>query len=179
MSSRSLELLDEIGEVGSTKNAYWRVAKQLDIPTKLAIIRAKLGNPFAVNLYGEVYGSGIQDLNYGLKGTIDFAAFDVMVEDGFGARRYLNIDEARSLVEGSGLRFVPELYRGPYDLEVIWELASGKEQVSGQELHLREGVVVKPVTERYDSTPGGVGRVVLKFVSDDYLLRKGNVTEFE
>ena len=174
MSGKSLELLEE-DEGGQHKNAYWRVTRQLDIPTKLDEMREALGNPAAVSLYGEVYGDGIQDLHYGLKGTIDFIAFDVMVEDS-GGRRYLDFDEARKLVEGVGLRFVPELYRGPYDRDVIWAIASGTEQVSGHELHLREGVVVKPIHERVDPR---AERVVLKFVSDDYLLRKGNVTEFE
>ena len=175
MSGKSLELLEEMDEGGRHKNAYWRVARQVDIPAKLEEMRRALGDPAAVSLYGEVYGDGIQDLHYGLKGGIDFIAFDVMVEDS-GVRRYLDFDEARQLVEGVGLRFVPELYRGPYDRDVIWATASGKEQVSGRELHLREGVVVKPIHERVDPR---MGRVVLKFVSDDYLLRKGNVTEFE
>lgn len=176
MSGKSLELLEEVDEGGQHKNAYWRVARQLDIPTKLAEMRQTLGNPASVSLYGEVYGDGIQDLHYGLKGAIDFIAFDVMVEDGGGVRRYLDFDDARRLVEGVGLRFVPELYRGPYAWDAIWAVATGKEHVSGRELHLREGVVVKPIHERVDRR---VGRVVLKFVSDNYLLRKGDATEFE
>ena len=175
MSGKSLELLEEVDESGQHKNAYWRVARQLDIPTKLEEMRDALGDPAAVSLYGEVYGDGIQDLHYGPKGGIDFIAFDVMVENG-GVRRYLDFDESRQLVEGVGLRFVPELYRGPYTRDVIWATASGKEQISGREVHLREGVVVKPVHERIDPR---MGRVVLKFVSDDYLLRKGAATEYE
>jgi hypothetical protein len=36
----------------------------------------------------------------------------------------------------------------------------------GDAKHLREGVVVKPLIERHD------GRIVLKYISDDYLLAK-------
>ncbi|MYG14266.1 MAG: RNA ligase (ATP), partial [Gammaproteobacteria bacterium] len=40
--------------------------------------------------------------------------------------------------------------------------------------HMREGVVVRPVAER--ESPG-LGRVILKSVSGDYLTRKGG-TEY-
>jgi hypothetical protein len=35
--------------------------------------------------------------------------------------------------------------------------------------HIREGVVVKPTIERTDPK---IGRVVLKYLNDDYLLQK-------
>ena len=41
---------------------------------------------------------------------------------------------------------------------------------------MREGVVIKPTTEREDMF---LGRVILKSKADRYLLRKGNSTEFE
>ncbi len=57
---------------------------------------------------------------------------------------------------------------------------SGKETVTGKGVHMREGVVVKPVVERQDFTSyGGVrqfpcnGRVQFKSVSAEYALRKG------
>jgi len=36
--------------------------------------------------------------------------------------------------------------------------------------HIREGVVVRPTIERIDPK---VGRAVLKYISDEYLLAKG------
>jgi len=51
----------------------------------------------------------------------------------------------------------------------------GKETVTGRQTHLREGIVIKPVTERRHEE---IGRVVLKSVSGKHLTRKGG-TEFE
>lgn len=47
------------------------------------------------------------------------------------------------------LPLVPTLYEGPYTIEKVLEAASGRETVSGRALHLREGVVIRPVTERF------------------------------
>lgn len=44
--------------------------------------------------------------------------------------------------------WVPILYDGPFDLTKIVPLREGKEQVSGKELHIREGVVVAPYVDR-------------------------------
>lgn len=54
------------------------------------------------------------------------------------------------------------------------EFTSGKETISGNETNIREGIVIKPIFERVDFS---LGRVVLKSVSEEYLLRKGG-TEF-
>ena len=47
--------------------------------------------------------------------------------------------------------------------------------VIGNEIHIREGVVNTPLVERRDNA---LGRVILKSVSANYLLRKGESTEF-
>jgi len=44
--------------------------------------------------------------------------------------------------------WVPLLYRGPYDLDVLVALASGEEQVSGSGANIREGLVVAPAVPR-------------------------------
>lgn len=59
---------------------------------------------------------------------------------------------------------VPELYRGPFDLEVIKKLVDGKSTVDNNTT--REGVVIKPVQER---EVHGLGRLSLKIVSNEYL----------
>ena len=41
---------------------------------------------------------------------------------------------------------------------------------------MREGIVIRPVKERYEHD---LGRVILKHVNPKYLLRGGEVTEFE
>ncbi len=58
--------------------------------------------------------------------------------------------------------------------ETVEQLTNGKEAVSGEEANIREGVVIRPTEERRELE---LGRVILKSVSEKYLLRK-NATEF-
>jgi len=120
---------------------------------------------------GEIYGQGVQDLTYGVSSNTEFRVFDVYIGQP-GAGRYLNYDEMITMTESLGLNTVPLLYRGPFSKEKMTEMTSGKTTIGGS--HIKEGLVVKPVTERRDNT---VGRVMLKSISDDYLLRK-NGTEY-
>jgi len=71
------------------------------------------------------------------------------------------------IAESQKIDLVPILYRGPFSLAKIKELASGNSTFSD---HVREGVVVKPVIERFDPK---TGRVILKYINDDYLFSKG------
>src|SRR5690606_17187371 len=66
--------------------------------------------------------------------------------------------------------------RGPYDSERVLRIATGRETVSGRELHLREGVVIRPAVERHSPVTGG--RAIAKAISPAYLTRKGG-TEYE
>ncbi|MEU2162813.1 RNA ligase (ATP) [Streptomyces chengbuensis] len=155
------------------RNLYWRAVTGHAVPEAAARLAAELGAT-RVGVFGEVYGAGVQDLSYGANARsteLGFAVFDVSAEiDG----QVHWLDAAR-LLEG-GLPLVPRLYEGPFALEKVLELASGRETVSGRELHLREGVVVRPVTERWSPVVGG--RAIAKCVSPAYLTRKGG-TEYE
>lgn len=124
---------------------------------------------------GEIFGPGIQrGFNYGV-GTGDtfFRLFDIA----FGQRvnlRYLDSDLVEKICKDYGIPAVPLLYKGPFSREVLVKYTSGMETVSGKSIHIREGCVVKPVKERTDSK---AGRVILKSVSDAYLL--DDTTEFQ
>ena len=109
-------------------------------------------------VYGEVFGNQ-KLMKYGLKnGVIDFAAFDILAGD-----RWLDYDEAHTV--GAPLPWVPLIYRGPFDKDMIMELAEGNSRLPGAS-HYLEGVVVKPVHER---THPKIGRVQLKVVGNRYL----------
>ncbi len=120
-------------------------------------------------VYGEIYGPSIQKgYHYGLKDDeIDLVVFDIM-KDG----RYLDTKDAIKFCEERGLTFVPVLYTGEYDYEIVQELATG-DSVFCPEQKVIEGVVVKTVKEHV----GYYGRSILKFLSDEYLLNKNN-TDF-
>ncbi|MFE5299212.1 RNA ligase (ATP) [Streptomyces sp. NPDC056632] len=157
------------------RNLYWRAVHGHGVPAVAARLAERLGAT-RVGLFGEVYGAGVQDLAYGANARAEdglgFAVFDVSAEID-GQVRWL--DPAEVLAPGE-LPLVPRLHTGPYDLDTVLALASGRETVSGRELHLREGVVVRPVNERYSPVLGG--RAIAKAVSPAYLTRKGG-TEYE
>lgn len=69
---------------------------------------------------------------------------------------------------------VPVLHEGPFDVATMKACASGKTTFDDD--HIREGVVLRPLRERFDAA---IGRVVLKYVSDEFLLdeRKTDFTE--
>ena len=121
-----------------------------------------------VHVLGEVYGYGVQDLCYGRKDR-GFAVFDVNVDGDYLCRSAL-----AQAVQALGLHRVPVLYRGPFNRDILLQHTDGN-TVIGESSHMREGVVVTPLNERRDDR---IGRVILKSVSANYLLRKGDATEF-
>jgi len=139
-----------------------------------------------VYILGEIFGRGVQDLTYGEQ-TPTFRIFDIYfgnpngrsVDNNFYADPdgiIFDIDSINNFVEGGfQVKMVPILYRGPFSKEVMGEHTNGKETVSGKEENVREGIVIHPVVERDHPD---IGRVILKSVSENYLLRKGNITEF-
>ncbi|MFD7259791.1 RNA ligase (ATP) [Streptomyces sp. NPDC059874] len=158
------------------RNLYWRTVRAHDVPAVAAKLAARLGAS-RVGIFGEVYGAGVQDLAYGTDARSadtppGYAVFDVSAEID-GQVRWL---DPQAVLEDGELPLVPRLYEGPYDLDTVLELASGRETVSGKAVHLREGVVIRPATERYSPVVGG--RAIAKAVSPAYLTRKGG-TEYE
>lgn len=119
-------------------------------------------------VYGEVYGEGIQDLTYGMKG-IDFAVFDIK-RDGV----YLNWNEVVNYCNKYKLPHVPVIMANtPFDANNIKNWTDGKSFLHPEQI--REGCVIKPMIE--ENNPR-IGRKILKSVSTEYLTRKGG-TEFK
>ncbi len=150
-------------------NTYWFPATQKPV---ISLLEALADRHKVVILYGEVYGSQIQKLHYGQRGKLGFAAFDLYADN-----RYLDVDEFQQLCDQHGVATVPVLGRGPYSLDFIKGLSQGKTTLPDN--HIREGVVVRPVHERLDPR---IGRAILKYLSDDYLLNDkltaADVTDF-
>lgn len=144
------------------KNVYWQAALKYDAEKALRILPE--GHNWIV--FGEVFGA-IQDLRYGLNKEIDMRIFDIS-KDG----TYLDYDDLVGYARQMGMPVVPELYRGPYSLNVLHELHQGKTTFG--EVHIKEGVVIRPVKERWHPK---LHRVILKKINPEYLVRK-NGTEF-
>ncbi len=114
-------------------------------------------------VYGEVYGDGVQKgYTYGCAaGERKLALFDVMVDG-----KYLDPYAFEKWAQARGIPRVPVLQRGPFDLRVARGLTVGSSVLAPCQ-KVREGVVVKPLHE----TTTHIGRKMLKFISDEYLLR--------
>lgn len=112
--------------------------------------------------YGELFG-WVQDLRYGATGPQDrwIRLFDVLrgnVWQDWGVFTALVPRE----------HYVPVLYEGPFQEGAIGALIDGASWLTRKVKHHREGIVVRPLTERTDPE---VGRVQLKLVSNLYLER--------
>lgn len=154
----------------NANNLYVKVLKQLE-PT-LDKIRASQPtyNKRAVYVLGEIFGKGVQDLTYG-QDKPAFRVFDVYDAE-FG---YLGEDLMDNFCDVFELERVPQLYSGPFSKAVVDQYTNGRETLSGKNACLREGIVIRPGVEARSDL---IGRVILKSVSEAYLLRKGEATEF-
>jgi RNA ligase (TIGR02306 family) len=139
-------------------NRYW-------FPLSLPEVRNLLTDMSKVYkqviLFGEVFGKGIQKLEYGQKG-LAFRAFDLMV-DGKYVDGWLFLSDMRRY----GIPHVPILGIGTFTNDAIANLSKGNTTLEAT--HIKEGVVVKPMYERRDPK---TGRVILKYISDEYLLNR-------
>lgn len=138
------------------RSVWWRAAEWHDLGARLALMPG-----FAV--YGEVYGQ-VQDLRYGVTSGVRFAAFDVLDTN---SRTFLGWDATAQAAEDLGLTLAPVLFRGPWSPELARHAEGASVLADGA--CLREGIVVRPIAERFDDR---VGRVVLKMHGEGYLARK-------
>lgn len=125
-------------------------------------------------IFGEIYGSGVQDMPYGMiNGEKKFRAFD-MALDG----KYIDFDQKMKVFEGCKIDTVPVLYRGPFSAKLLDEYTTGPTTVcdpaTAGKFGGREGIVITPVKERWCEE---TGRVILKSISPDYQMRRGDTTE--
>jgi len=134
---------------------WWR---SLDV---LGREKLKLADNFV--FYGEVLG--VQDLRYGHNGGNPGVRIFDMFDSVSG--KYIDYEMMSELCDELGIDCCPQLYTGAWHKGLI-DLAEGKTLINDVN-HIREGFVVRPLVERWDRS---VGRVILKVISEGYLLRK-------
>ncbi len=138
------------------RNLWWKAAFTYNLENKLRNFPDYL-------FFGEVFGN-VQDIRYGAKNNELFLAiFDVFTDN-----KYLDYDEFVSFAKSIDIPTAPLVYRGPWNPDLV-NLAEGNSLWPGAS-NIREGIVIRPVKERYDPE---IKRVILKVVSQQYLLRKG------
>ncbi len=139
------------------EDIYGQICKKYNLANKLS-------DGFVV--YGEIIGDGIQkNYNYGCKrGEHKLVLFDVMIVKKDGTNRYLDVDEFQLFTDTLGIERCPELYRGPFNKDLAKSLTLG-DSVYCPSQKVREGVVIKPLTEKICC----IGRKKLKLISEAYL----------
>jgi len=146
-------------------NRMWHVFSD-DLKNMLTYLSEKNDNANVI-AYGEVIG--VQDLKYGYtKGHVGYRCFDISVNG-----VYMNYDEWFYACLKFGVPMVPVLDRLPFNMTAVLKHSTSKTTLEGVD-HIMEGVVIKPTKERMNVH---VGRVILKYVFSQYLIRHGG-TEF-
>lgn len=131
-----------------------------------------------VIIFGEFYGSGIQDMSYGFtNGRTGFRVFDISVNG-----NYLGFKEKVAICDRFKLQMVPILYQGPFSLEKVEEYVSGPTTVCDPSLisgfSEREGIVITTVVEHSVAHEKKFfDRAALKAINFAYLERNEG-TEF-
>lgn len=159
--SRNLELLED------AENSFWKVARELDIETKLRSLNKNIA------LQGELIGEGIQGNKLKLHGqTVKFfTAFDI---DKF---EYLSFSDFHTLCCDLKLQTVPYIhtdYELVNDIDAIIKMATIKSNVLPSAW--AEGIVIRPLFEKIDlamSTEFNNGRVSFKAINPEFLLKYG------
>jgi RNA ligase (TIGR02306 family) len=134
---------------------FWKAANKYNLKEKLSKYPDLI-------LYGEVYGNVQKGFDYGCKQGIDLVLFDMRDANTF---TFYDYEVFLQIANELNLPTVPLLYRGPWSKDVL-KLANGRTTYSGAN-HIREGFVVRPIKERQER----MGRVVLKVIGEEYLLK--------
>ncbi len=136
---------------------WWRAAAHYDLENRLRDVPDVM---LVCEVYGPLRGLGV-DMAYGIDDVrmVVVDAFDIRTQ------RYLDWASVREVATRAGLPLVPVLAEGPWDPAMI-ALAEGKTTLSGD--HVREGIVVRPVVERFDER---IRRVILKLHGEGFLTR--------
>ena len=157
MSSKGLVFAQE----GNDENLYWQ--QYVANKDNLEQLAAKLQTD-SLYVLGETFGPGVQDMHYGQKKR-QFRVFDIYVgKPGQGS--YLNHTDLTAAIEDL-FEAVPAVHVGAYSKELAYEQANAEKSELAD--HIREGIVIKPLEEKYDRD---IGRVILKLKSDAYETRK-------
>lgn len=121
-------------------------------------------------IYGEITPTQ-KGYDYASGSKVRFFVFDVRSPKGEWLPKdhpiftWSHVPGVPSQSMGLQYEMVPVLYEGPFDLQQIKQFVDGNTVVPGAS-HIREGIVITAVPERYERN---VGRVQLKLVSNAYL----------
>lgn len=156
------------------KDIYWRAAIKYDLKNVIIRMAEMISMveykdtlaPHDTIIYAEIIGPGIQkNYEYGIaQGDFEIRVFDISFRG-----QFLSWNDVKFLCIDNQIPYAEEAYVGPWKLDVV-KLAEGIDEYNGKK-YTREGVVIKPVKERWDHK---CGRVIFKAINPAYLLDKQN-----
>lgn len=160
--SRNLELIED------AENSFWKVARQMDIESKLRATGRNL------SLQGELIGEGIQGNKLKLKGqAVKF--FNVFDIDKFEYLNYLDFNKLLTELELPMVPLVALDYKLENDIESIVKMATIKSQLAKDVW--AEGIVIRPHKERIElflsNENFNNGRLTFKAINPEFLLKYG------
>jgi len=149
--------------VKGENSVYWTPLTD-DMKAMLDFI--SINGAYDTIVFGEIYGQGVQKMDYGTVKGKGYRVFDISVNG-----EYLDWAEVKSYCELFDIETVPVLYEGPFDPTLLEGLTSGPTTMADADdinckFKGREGVVITPLVERHSDVLGG--RLILKSVSPDY-----------
>lgn len=129
-------------------NGYWQAAANIDTERQLdlwKVIEREYATPWkeevVVQVFGEVVPAQGANWTYG-KMSSSLILFKLMLNGESVPYDKVSGNELRS-------HWVTVLYDGPYEnVEELKKLCKGKETISGNQLHIKEGIVIAPYEER-------------------------------
>jgi RNA ligase (TIGR02306 family) len=145
-------------------NLYVGIAINQGLIEKVETLGREIGQ--RIDLFGEVFGAGVQKLDYGQK-TPTFRAFDIAID-----RKFADEEEKVKWFARLGVERLPVLYRGPWNETALIQHRDGKTVISGT--NIREGVVVTAIGDQSarETHNGRRLRPFLKMVSPAYLAKE-------
>lgn len=139
----------------SDANSYWQAVENTDLQARiLKDITPHLHHAEVIQVVGEMIPCQ-KGFTYGATAPT-IRVFDVLAD-----RQSVSQEIKDKLAD----LWVPVLYRGAFSEELAVSLSKGMEQVSGKQLHIREGCVVTPNPMRYASQGNALR---LKFINPKY-----------
>jgi RNA ligase (TIGR02306 family) len=118
-----------------TNNTYWKSSYNSNIWN---ILSNNYNTNDTIQFFGEVIPCQ-KGYNYGFQSPT-IKIFRLLVNS-----QHVTYDNAPPEIKQL---WVPILYQGPYNTEIIYPLREGLETVSGKSQHIREGIVISPVIQR-------------------------------
>lgn len=147
---------------GESDELYWSPKEQVE-----RLVKSLARHHKQVVVYGEIVGDAVQSLDYGYEGYAGYYVFDILVDG-----RFLDVLTVMGLCESFFVPFVPVLGVTGITMACAERMASGSTTIVSlppKRTHMREGIVIRPLVER---THPKIGRLILKYVSNEYLLAK-------